>query len=103
MDGRGPAMTVPHRKPNMDTVAPASMKVWAEGPATSVAAEAARSEATAAAAPSALTTLSAPVRNPASGPRAASTYAYGPPLADTRLPASAKHNTMSAMTAAQTR
>ena len=43
-----------------------------------------------------------PVRNPTSGPNATSTYAYSPPVSDTRLPASAKQSTMSPIATAQT-
>src|SRR5215208_3127044 len=45
---------------------------------------------------------STPVMNPANGPNATSTYAYGPPVSDTRLPASAKQTTISAITPAHT-
>ena len=36
------------------------------------------------------------------GPNATSTYAYRPPVSDTRLPAAAKQQTISAISAAQT-
>src|SRR5829696_7497747 len=39
----------------------------------------------------------APETKPTNGPNAVPTYAYGPPVIDTRLPASAKHSTISAM------
>src|SRR4029453_19337717 len=42
-----------------------------------------------------------PARNPTKGPNATSMYAYGPPVIDTRLPASARHKTMSPMEMAQ--
>ena len=35
------------------------------------------------------------------GPKATPTYAYNPPVNDTRLPAAAKHETISAISAAQ--
>src|SRR4030095_12900233 len=41
-----------------------------------------------------------PATNPAIGPSAVSTYAYAPPVDDTRLPDSAKHSTTSAITIA---
>src|SRR5262245_47986199 len=41
-----------------------------------------------------------PATNPAIGPSAVSTYAYAPPVDETRLPDSAKHNTTSAITIA---
>ena len=41
--------------------------------------------------------------NPTNGPNAVSTYAYGPPVIDTRLPASAKQSTMSPMTSVHAR
>src|SRR4051812_45593252 len=44
-----------------------------------------------------------PTSNTTKGPNAASTYAYGPPVASTRLPASAKHITTRPITIAQVR
>src|SRR6185436_344752 len=41
-----------------------------------------------------------PATNPAIGPSAVSTYAYAPPVDETRLPDSAKHSTTSAITIA---
>src|SRR5439155_1797082 len=43
-----------------------------------------------------------PARKPTNGPNATSTYAYRPPVSETRLPADAKHNTISAISIAQT-
>src|SRR6185295_7115311 len=43
-----------------------------------------------------------PDKKPTSGPNATSTYAYNPPVSETRLPASAKHSTMRPMATAQT-
>src|SRR5262249_33748152 len=42
-----------------------------------------------------------PARNPMNVPRATSTYAYRPPVSDTRLPAAAKQQTISAIRPAQ--
>jgi hypothetical protein len=44
-----------------------------------------------------------PARNPMNGPKATSTNAYGPPVNDTRLPASAMQMTMRLMAIAQSR
>ena len=44
-----------------------------------------------------------PTTKPTNGPNAVSTYAYGPPVIDTRLPASAKQSTMSPIATVQTR
>src|SRR4051812_44478129 len=49
------------------------------------------------------TQRSAPQTNPTKGPNAVSTYAYGPPVMLTRLPASAKQMTINAITSVQTR
>ncbi len=43
-----------------------------------------------------------PERNAAYGPSAAPTYAYGPPVIETRLPASAMHSTIRPIATAQT-
>src|SRR5439155_765605 len=63
----------------------------------------AKALATDATANAAITHDSTPARNPTNRPNATSTYAYSPPVSDTRLPAEAKHNTMSAINMAQTR
>jgi hypothetical protein len=42
-----------------------------------------------------------PDPNPTNDPKATSTYAYGPPVNETRLPASAMHCTTSPIAAAQ--
>src|ERR1039457_4552990 len=47
--------------------------------------------------------ISTPLWNPRNGPKTVPTYAYGPPVIETRLPASAKHSTMSPNATAQTR
>ena len=49
------------------------------------------------------TQSSTPDTNPTNGPNAVSTYAYGPPVIDTRLPASAKQRTMSPIATVQAR
>src|SRR5437868_10188921 len=46
---------------------------------------------------------STPARKPTNGPNATSTYAYGPPVSDTRLPASAKQSTTSTMASVHAR
>ena len=46
---------------------------------------------------------STPEMKPAYPPNAVPTYAYGPPVSDTRLPASAMHSTISPIATAQTR
>ena len=46
---------------------------------------------------------STPLRYPTKGPKTVPTYAYGPPVSFTRLPASAKQSTMSPKATAQTR
>src|SRR5262249_61320256 len=46
--------------------------------------------ATDAAANAAISEYSMPARNPTKGPKATSTYAYSPPVSETRLPAAAK-------------
>src|SRR5581483_4536806 len=59
--------------------------------------------ATDATAKDAISQKSTPARKPTKGPNATPTYAYKPPVNDTRLPAEAKHKTMSAISVAQTR
>src|SRR5882762_9442087 len=49
------------------------------------------------------TQSSAPLMNPTNGPNAVSTYAYGPPVMLTRLPASAKQTTMRPIATVQAR
>jgi hypothetical protein len=56
---------------------------------------------TAAAANQPVVNIRQPATKPIIGPRAVSTYAYAPPVDDTRLPDSAKHSTTSPMTIAQ--
>src|SRR5882672_7200838 len=64
--------------------------------------EPAHALATDATAKVAIRKYSTPARNPTNGPNATSTYAYRPPVSDTRLPADAKQQTMSAINTAQT-
>ena len=70
---------------------------------TSAAMESAKNEDTAASGEVSPTQSRTPVTKPTSGPKATSTYAYTPPVSETRLAASAKQRTTSAMAAAQTR
>src|SRR5215831_8062529 len=75
--------------------------VGAEG--TSAVAEFANATATAAPAAVPVSSNITPAMNPTNGPSATSTYAYGPPVMETRLPASAKHNSTNAMITMQTK
>src|SRR5436190_6505598 len=58
--------------------------------------------ATDAEANAAISEYSMPARNATNGPNATSTYAYSPPVNDTRLPAAAKQETISAINPAHT-
>src|SRR5262245_12945764 len=69
---------------------------------TSAPSASAKNEETAAVATQMPAHSSTPVRNPTNGPNATSTYAYRPPVSETRLPASAKHSTMRPIATAQT-
>src|SRR2546428_3335040 len=83
---------------------PISSSVRAMGlPATghNTATDAVNALATDADANVALNRYSTPPRKPTNGPNATSTYAYSPPVSDTRLPAEAMQVTINAISAAQ--
>src|SRR6185437_675818 len=73
---------------------------WASG-CQRTAADPASALNTADAANTATTHSSTPLRNPANGPSASVTYAYGPPVSDTRLPDSAKQMSTRLIASAQ--
>src|SRR6185312_1271 len=75
---------------------------WASG-CQRTAADPASALNTADAANTATTHSSTPLRNPANGPSASVTYAYGPPVSDTRLPDSAKQMSTRLIASAQMR
>ena len=76
---------------------------WPSSGGTSAPTAAASPAITAATARVSLNQPSAPVRNPASGPNAASAYTAVPPVDGTRLPATAKARTMHSIASAQAR
>src|SRR5437762_1054965 len=81
----------------------APFAIGAESEGTGAASESAKTLVTAASANVSPDHNSTPVKNPMNGPNATSTYAYGPPVSATRLPASAKQRTISPIAIAQTR
>ena len=74
-----------------------------ESQGSSAASESARKLVTAANAAVTPAQSKTPLMNPTKGPNATSTYAYGPPVDATRLPASAKQSTMSPIAIAQSK
>src|SRR6185437_3168070 len=104
-------MLTPERTPRMLSAASAAYNTISNAACGTGAASAGRSAArdpTNTIATAALATVwlhqkSTPERNPLNGPNAVSMYAYNPPGADTRLPASAKLSAMSPAAIAHTK
>jgi len=74
----------------------------AAAPGQSAPTEPANALATEATAKVAMRKYKTPARNPNNGPNATPTYAYRPPVSETRLPAAATQQTISAISTAQT-
>src|SRR6185295_13699740 len=75
----------------------------APSPGASASSESPKKVVTAESASVMQTHSSTPQTKPTNGPKAVSMYAYGPPVIDTRLPASAKQRTISPIASVHTR